>query len=45
MSKKETINKKRTVDYDKKSERHFYIGKRNGKEIRVYCCEHGNLRS
>lgn len=41
MSKKETINRKRTVDYDKKSERHFYIRIRNGKEVKEYCCEHG----
>ena len=41
MSKERKIKRKRTVDYDKESERHFYIEKVNSGERRYYCCEHG----
>ena len=43
MSKKGKIDRQRPLNYDKESERHFYIGIRNenGKQRRFYCCEHG----
>ena len=41
MSKQGTIERKRTVDYDEESERHFYIRKGNKGERKEYCCEHG----
>ena len=43
MSKQEKLNRKKTVQYDKESDRHFYIRirKDRGKEIKEYCCEHG----
>ncbi len=41
MSKQGKIDRQRPLNYDKESERHFYIRIRNGREIREYCCEHG----
>ncbi|MCP4484218.1 MAG: hypothetical protein GY823_06620, partial [Flavobacteriaceae bacterium] len=40
MSKHGKIDRQRPLNYDKESERHFYIRIRNGREIREYCCEH-----
>ncbi len=43
MSKQRKINRQRPLNYDKESERHFYIFFRKDRSIeeRVFCCEHG----
>ncbi len=43
MSNQGKIDRQRPLNYDKESERHFYIRfrKDRSKETREYCCEHG----